>query len=77
MSLEFKEEVKFWTSLNTLFTDYLLCPRLCWSGMVNKKMGIFPRDLKFIFMQIYIRLYLESIVIEAYDLVRKIKAGFP
>lgn len=45
--------------------------------MVNKKTGIFPRDLKFIFMQIYIRLYLESIAIEAFDLVRKIKAGFP
>lgn len=44
--------------------------------MNKKKIDTFRRDKK-LFMQIHVTLYLESIIIGAFDLVREIKAGFP
>lgn len=38
-------------------------------------MDTFPRDMKLIFVQVYIKLYLKNIIIRAFDLVRKVKAG--
>lgn len=73
--LEFKEGVKFWTSVNKSFTELSsLSQALChfWNAVMyqKKKKGHASKkhgDVK---------LYLESITIRAFGLVREIKAGF-
>lgn len=74
-----KEEVKFWTSFNTLFIEYLLSPKLCVSQECfdYKKIDIFPRDIKLIFMRIYVKLYNECFVIGTFDLGQKNQGRFP
>ena len=42
----------------------------------NKNRHVPKRNKKLIFMNVYVKLYLESIIVEAFDLIREIKAGF-
>lgn len=47
MSLEFKEEVRFWASLNKLFTEYPCVPGsvLVWNAAMDKKNRHIPKKL--------------------------------